>query len=168
MAANKYVALVSGKLKEIFGTQSGGSGNENKIVALDASGRLDITMMPVGVGASTKTVLASEAIAAGDWVNVYNNGGTLNVRKADASAPAKYANGFVLASIANGASGTVYFEGINTAVTGQTPGEHFLSTTPGTSSTTAPSAAGQIAQSVGHALSATEIEFEPGPTIEIA
>jgi hypothetical protein len=73
-----------------------------KIPALDGGGKFDSTMMPAGLGSDSKAVLASEAIAAGSLVDVYNNAGTLNVRKADATASGKEANGFCNAAIAQG------------------------------------------------------------------
>ena len=66
MAANKYVALITGKLQEVFATIiSAGVANANQIPALDATGRLDTSVMPVGISAEVITVIASENIAAG-------------------------------------------------------------------------------------------------------
>lgn len=133
----------------------------SKLVKLDGSGKLDITVMPTGIGADTASILASEALAAGDLVNIYNNAGTANIRKADASASGKEAHGFVLSAVSSGANGTVYFEGTNTQVTGLTPGVQFLSaSTPGKSTTTAPSSSGNVVQIVGIATSATALNFQ--------
>jgi hypothetical protein len=56
--------------------------------------------------ASSGIVLpASEAIAAGDLVNVYVNTGVMTVQKADGSDPAKFCNGFSLTGIGNGLTG---------------------------------------------------------------
>lgn len=142
---------------------SAGAGSAGKIPALDAAGKFDTSMMPVGIVAPTATVLASEALSAGDLVNVWNNAGTANVRKADASTTGKQADGFVLAAVLNGASATVFFPGDeNTAVTGLTPGRQFLSdTTPGASTTTVPTTAGHLVQPIGTATSATVLIFEP-------
>src|SRR5687768_3186062 len=107
---------------------SAGAGESGKLVQLDGSGRIDNTMMPVGIGADTALITASEALAAGDFVNIWNSTGA-KVRKADATTE-KPAHGFVLAAVSSGAQATVYFEGTNTGVTGQTPGGVFLSTTP--------------------------------------
>lgn len=49
---------------------SAGAGDAGKVVALDGSGRIDNTMMPVGIGADTATITASEALSAGDFVNI--------------------------------------------------------------------------------------------------
>jgi hypothetical protein len=146
---------------------SAGAGDAAKIAQLDGSGRLDNSVMPVGIGADTAIITTSEALAAGDFVNIHSSSGA-KVRKADATTAGKEAHGFVLAGAASAASATVYFEGPNTAVSGQTPGVVFLQTTAGTAGTTAPSAAGNIVQKLGVATSATSINFERGEQIVLA
>lgn len=141
---------------------SAGAGDAAKIPALDASGRLDTSVMPVGIGADTATIQTSEALASGDYVNIHDVAGAFRVRKADATTTGKEAHGFVLAAVGSGANATVYFEGTNTAVTGMTPGDVYLSTTAGQGSATIPSAAGNIVQRVGVATSATAVNFEKG------
>ncbi len=148
-------------------TTSAGAGDSGKVVALDGSGRIDNTMLPVGVGADTYSITASEALAAGDLINVWNSSGA-KIRKADATVAGKEAHGFVLASVSNGAVGTVYFEGTNTAVTGLTPGVQFLSTTAGLSTTTAPTASGNVVQRVGFAVSSTALNFHSQPPVVLA
>jgi hypothetical protein len=90
MAAQKFLQNVSGKIKEIFASVTS---TPNAIVAMDATGRVDISVLPVGVGSETITAVASEAITAGAFVNYYSNAGVLNVRNADATTNAKPANG---------------------------------------------------------------------------
>lgn len=141
------------------------SSSPNKLVMTGADGRLDISVLPVGVGADTAVIPASEALAAGDLVNIWNNSGTANVRKADASTAGKEAHGFVLAAVASGQPATVYFEGTNTQMTGLTPGRQYLSTTPGKTSATAPTGSGQVVQVVGFAVSATAMNFQSNPPI---
>lgn len=168
MAAKKFLRFINGIFTEVFGVQtSAGAANAGDIVALDDTGRLDNSLMPVGIGADTKTINASEALAAGDWVNVWNSTGA-KVRKADATTAGKEAHGFVLAAVANGAPALVYFEGTNTQVTGQTPGPVFLQTTAGTGGSTIPSASGNVVQNLGVALSATEVNFERGTPVTLA
>jgi len=158
----KYIANVSGTLTEVAGlATSAGAGDAGKIPQLDGTGRLDTSLMPVGIGADTAAVTASEALAAGDLVNIHNSGGA-RVRKADASTAGKEAHGFVLAAVANAATATVYFEGTNTQVTGLTAGAQYLSTTPGTATATAPSGAGNVVQRVGFATGATSLNFQSG------
>lgn len=148
-------------------TTSAGAGDSGKLVALDGSGRIDSTMMPVGVGADTATITASEALAAGDFVNVWNSSGP-KVRKADATTAGKEAHGFVLSSVSSSASATVYFEGTNTAVTGQTPGPVFLSATAGLAASTAPSSAGNVVQRIGFATATNAINFQAQVPIVLA
>lgn len=148
---------------------SAGAGDAGKVAQLDSTGRLDSSMMPVGIGADTATVTASEALAAGDLVNIYNNAGTANVRKADASTSGKEAHGFVLAAVSNAASATVYFEGTNTQCTGLTPGLQYLSgTTAGKSAAAAPTGTGKVVQTVGFAISTTALNFQSTPPIVLA
>ena len=56
----------------------------------------------------------------------------------------------------------------NTAVTGATPGLVFLATTAGGATSTAPSAAGNIVQRIGFAISATAINFQSNDPIVLA
>lgn len=168
MAAKKFLRLVNGVLTEIFGVQtSAGAGNAGDLVSLDDSGRIDNSMMPVGIGADTAAITASETLAAGDWVNVWNNSGA-KVRKADATTAGKEVHGFVLAAFTSGNPATVYFEGTNTHVTGQTPGPVYLQTTAGTGGATIPSASGNVVQQVGVAVSATAVNFERGAPVTLA
>ncbi len=168
MAAKKFLRLVNGVLTEIFGVQaSAGAGNAGDLVSLDDSGRIDNSMMPVGIGADTSTISASETLAAGDWVNVWNNSGA-KVRKADATTAGKEAHGFVLAAVTSGNPATVYFEGTNTQVSGQTPGPVFLQTTAGVGGPTVPSASGNVVQQIGVAVSATAVNFERSVPVTLA
>lgn len=171
MAVQKFLALAAGKLKEFAATvTSAGAGDDGKIVALDSTGKIDESMLPVGVGADTKQLTASENLSAGDFVNIWDDSGTAKVRKADASSTSKEAHGFVLAAVTSSANATVYFEGTNTQLSGLSPAaKYFLSgSTAGGVVSTPPSASGHIVQSIGVALSATEISFEPAQTIELA
>ncbi len=170
--ANKIPALnASGVLDQTIvnaKTTSAGAGDSGKIPALDGSGRLDSSFLPVGIGADTAQILASETLTSGDFVNVYNNGGTANVRKADATTSGKEAHGFVLVGVSSGATATVYFEGSNTAVTGRTPGVQFLSTTAGQSTVIVPSSTGNVVQKIGFATSTTSINFQYSDPIILA
>lgn len=148
-------------------TTSAGAGDTGKVVALDATGRIDSSMMPTGIGADTSAITASETLAAGDFVNIWNSTGA-KVRKADATTSGKHAMGFVLAGVTSGATATVYFEGANTQVTGQSPGDVFLLTTAGLAGTTAPSGSGNVAQNIGIATSATNINFQYNRPIVLA
>lgn len=168
MPGQKFVQHVNGALQEVVATQTGGAPNADKIPALDAAGKLDVSMMPAGVAADTAVIQASEALAAGDLVNVHNSVGSARVRKADATTAGKEAHGFVLAAVASGANATVYFEGSNGQVSGLTPGVQFLSTTPGLAVAAAPSATGNVVQRVGFAVAANVLNFDGGTPIVLA
>jgi len=140
-------------------TSSAGAGDSGKLPALDGTGKLHTSFMPTGIGADTAVVEASEALAAGDLVNIYNSSGA-KCRKADASTSGKEAHGFVLATVENEADATVYFEGSNAQVTGLTPGPQFLSTTPGLCAAAAPSGSGNVVQRVGFATDAASMNFQ--------
>lgn len=173
MSGNKYVKLnTNGSLQEVAATQtSGGAGDAGEIVALNSAGQIDMTMLPTNIGPDVKLVIASENLAAGDMVNVFNDAGALKVRKADASqANAGFrAHGFVLGSVTANGSNTalVYVEGIVTGLSGLTLGAtYFLSgTAAGGITATAPTAIGHCVQEVGVALSATELAFEANQPI---
>ena len=170
--ANKIPALnASGVLDPSIvnaKTSSAGAVDAGKVVQLDGSGRLDSSVMPVGIGADTKVMVASEALAAGDFVNVWSDGGAFKVRKADATTSGKRTHGFVLSAVSSGANATVYFEGENTAVTGMTPGDVFLGMTAGRAQAAAPTGSGQAVQRIGVATSATSVNFEPSQPIVLA
>lgn len=162
MAGSKFLQMVNGFLTEIRGQQtSAGVADGGKVVALDDTGKLDSSLMPVGFGDDAITLPATEALNAGDFVNIWNSGGA-KVRKADASSLGKRAHGFVTAGVLNGGDATVHFEGHVAGLAGLTPGAAmFLSaTTPGGVTNDPPDAGGNIVQGLGIAISATEINAE--------
>ena len=171
--AGKIVALnASGVLDSTIvnsKTSSAGAGDGMKVPALDAAGLCDSTFMPVGVGADTAPITASEPLTAGDFVNIHISSG-IKVRKADATTAGKEADGFVLASVSSSATATVYFRGSNTAVSGLTAGtEYVLSTTAGgvVAVASAPSSSGNVNQRLGKAASATVLNFQRGMPITL-
>ena len=123
-----YLGLIANKINEIAGlVTSAGAADAGKIPALDANGKLDTSLLPTGVGADTQAIVASEALAAGDFVNVYDNASTPNCRKANATDSTKPAHGFVLSAVAAAGTATVYFRGTNNQVAGLTAGTYVLS-----------------------------------------
>jgi len=141
----------------------------NKIPILDGAGKLDPSTMPTGIGQDAQSCPASEALAAGAYVNIWFDAGTVKARNADASAEGKEAHGFVTAAVASGATATVFKEGANTGLSGLTPGARlYLGTTPGTATPTAPSTSGNVVQWIGNAATATSADFEPGDPITVA
>lgn len=193
MALPKILVHVAGKIRQMLPVQaSAGAADAEKIPALNASGvlapsllnaaetgnskvvmtnssgQLDPSVMPTGIGADTVSLPASEALASGDMVNVWNDAGTAKVRKADATAEGKEAHGFVLAAVASLATASVYLEGRVTGLTSKTPGaRQYLSTTPGALTETPPAANGNVVQYIGQAMGATSVNFEPDDAITV-
>lgn len=146
-----------GSLLEVTPDQtSAGASSSGHIPGLNASGKLDISFMPAGVGGDTQTINATESITAGSFVNIYNNAGSLGVRNAVAADNTKPANGFVLSGYTSSQAALVYLQGLNTLVplgsfTAANVGQKvFLSpTTSGGCQTAIPATTGQIAQVLG-------------------
>lgn len=170
MAAQKFLTLVSGILTQISAiTSSAGAGDEGKLPALDASGKLDTSFMPTGLGADTQVLTASEALSAGDLVNVWSNAGVFAVRKADATSVGKPADGYVLSSVSSGAPATVYGTGTNTGVSGLSPGRVYLSSTAGgITQDVSTYTGGKVIQDVGFASASGELWFQRGTPITTA
>src|SRR5215208_4917959 len=105
MAAPRFINRVAGKWKQIVAAVTS---SPDSIVATDATGKIDISMMPVGVGAETVVCTTSENLAAGDFVNLYLNAGVITARKADATTTGKTADAFVLAASTSGNNATAY------------------------------------------------------------
>lgn len=166
MALGKFLEVgTTGLPTEVEANEtSAGAGDASKLVRLDSTGRFSPTFMPVGIGADTESIVTSEDLSAGDFVNVYDNAAVPNARKADATAAAagKRADGFVLAGTTSGQSAIVYFEGKNTQMSGLTIGAlYFLSdSVPGGVVVTPPATTGHISQVIGKAVSATAINVE--------
>lgn len=160
--SEKYLKVgASGMTEQEATATSAGGADAGKIPALNGSGKIDLTMLPDGVGPDARTFVCSGAIAAGDVVNIFDDAGTAKVRKADASN-GRLGRAYVKNGYTDGQTATVYFDGTNDAVSGLTAGlDYFLSgTTPGAITSTAPTTAGHVVQRVGFALSATELSFE--------
>jgi hypothetical protein len=139
------------------------------VVKSKSDGTLDLSLMPSGIGPDTASIVTSENLAAGNLVNIYDNAGTVTARKADATAEGKECHGFVLAGTTSPAAALVYFEGKLTGLTGLTPGaRQFVATSPGTTTETAPTGAGNVAQCVGIAISTTAISFEAQDPVTVA
>lgn len=108
----------------------------------------------------TTTVTASEAMTAGDIVNVWNDNGLFKARKASASL--KYvAHGFLLASVTSGAQAMVYHVGVNNLQVGLAPGTQWLSTIAGKVTGRPPSSVGSVVQRIGFAPNNSTLNFEP-------
>jgi hypothetical protein len=167
--AQKPLQLINGKITQVEATVvSAGAGDAGEVVALDSSGKIDVSVLPVGVGPNVKVLVASEAIGAGKYVNVWNDGGTPSIRLAD-NSNGRDAHGFVKDAVASAASGTVYFEGTNDDLTGLVAGaRQYLGTAGGVTATPPVFPGATISQLVGYAISATEIDTDIDDCIVLA
>ena len=169
--ADKYLKVGTGvdPIEESEATVvSDGAGNGGEIVALNSNGKLDVTVMPQGFGPGVEAISTSESLVAGDFVNIWDSGGSKAVRKSDATTTGKPADGFVLAGVSHPGTATVYYEGINDQVTGLTIGPQYLSATAGKCTATKPTSSGNIQQFVGTATSATSMVFVRGMSVKLA
>lgn len=120
--ADRYQTLENGKEKIVEATSvSTGVAEAGDIVALDSTGKIDVSLLPTGIGADVAVIEAAVDIPAGRYVNIFDDGGVTKVRLAD-NSNARDAHGFVKEAVLTGNNATVYFEGSNDALTGLTPG----------------------------------------------
>lgn len=168
MAAQGFLARVAGRTKQLFGIMvSGGATDAGKLIAAGNDGKLDASFLPTGIGANQVIVPATEALSAGQFVNLYDATGTLSARLADNSNN-REAWGYVKEAVVSGAQATVYRlntvnANLSSLVTGS---DYWLGTAGGV--ITAPldpeDDTGKLDQYLGKALSATELvtaELEP-------
>lgn len=167
--ADKFIVYDSstGGLKQREATAaSTGVSEAGDVVALDGTGRIAQSMMPVGVAADTASIETSDDLSAGDFVNIHDATG-IKCRLADNGSSDTEAVGFVLASTTTGQNATVYFEGTNTQVTGATVGAIMYLGTAGAVVASPPTGTGDIVQKIGRAISTTSIAFEATNPIEL-
>lgn len=121
-----FLARVAGKTKQLFATVvSSGVASAGNIVALGADGRLDNSVLPVGIGAETTQAVASETVGAGKFVQFHNDASVFSVRLAD-NSNGRQADGFVLEEFLLGATTTVYpLDGTNAELTGLAVGSRY-------------------------------------------
>ncbi len=161
--AQRFMTLLSGlrTMVEALVT-SAGAADAGKIIATNADGKLDGSLLPAGIGANVQIVDASEALGAGKFVNLWNDAGTLKARLAD-SSNGRYAHGFVKDAAAPGNPATVYpLDVNNTSLAGLIVGSRYYLGTAGGVINIAldPTDAGnanKVHQYLGVALSATEL-----------
>ena len=158
-----FLARVNGITRQLLGLAvSAGSADAGKIVALGPDGRLDNSLMPVGIGANTISATASEALGAGKFVNFHAVGGAINARLAD-NSNGRQADGYVKDSVSNAGAATVYpLDGVNSALTGLVVGtRYYLGTAGGVIAAplveTDTANANKISQCLGVAQTATEL-----------
>lgn len=163
---DKYVSIdASGNMQEVEGTvTSAGAGDAGEIVALDGAGKLDNSVMPVGIGADEITIEFTETASAGDLINIFDVTGTAKARLADASN-GRVAHGYAPSAVTSPASGAVRFEGEITGQTGLTIGAKQFLGTAGAMTETPPTTSTHYLQIIGYARDATTVDFEPAQPI---
>lgn len=157
MAGNKYTTFddTDQITKEIASNNSSsGPGDANKIVSLNAAGEIDSTMIP---SLEVLNLPTSETLAAGDYIYINGSG---EATLASAASGGNAAIGYVKVAAVHPTTVDVYFDGLNTALSGLTVGDqYFLSdTTPGGITDTAPVGSNKIIESLGWAINATTIQ----------
>lgn len=165
--ADKFLSMddSTGLVKEVNPiASSSGASDAGKLAKTDGSGRFDVSLMPVGIAPEVTVCAASENLAAGDFINLWSDSGTLKARKAD-NSNGRAAHGFVLDAVTSGQDATVFHEGANTAVSGKTvAGRQYLGTG-GATTETVPTGS-VILQVLGTASSATKIIIEIAEPIQ--
>lgn len=159
--ADKYIALINGVEQEVEATLTGGTSTQaGDIVALDANGRLDISVMPTGITADVYIGNAFESLVSNNPFVYIKSDGT--VANASASSGGNPTIGFVNTNYSANASATVYFEGRVTGLSGLTIGaRYYLSdSVPGGLTATPVVGTGKLHQYLGRAISATSLSFE--------
>lgn len=154
--ADRYLTLENGKrIMQEAATTSAGAANAGDIIALDSSGLIDPSLLPVD---GVKNIEVGETVSAGDFVEIYDDAGTTKIRPAD-NSNGREANGFVKVGGAVASSVNVFFDGSNSSLTGLTAGaRHYLSTAGDVTSTPLdPATETGLHQFLGVAASSTEL-----------
>ena len=166
MAAQRFLARTGGKTKQMQGKAvSTGAPDAGALVALGDSGRLDQSVMPLGIGVQVDILPASEALDAGDFVNIHDDAGAAKARKAD-NSNGRPADGFVSTAVTVSGDATIYpLDGVNAAMVALLPGkEYWLGTAGDVTATpldeTDAGNANKISQQLGKALTATELRTD--------
>lgn len=161
--AQRFMTLFAGGRKLIEAlTISSGASDAGRIPATGADGRLDSSLLPVGIGANTTLAAASEAIGAGKYVQFHDAAGVFSIRLAD-NSNGRFADGFVLVAVTANAIGTVYpLDSVNTALTGLADGtRYYLGLAGGVLAVpldeTVPANVNKVSQYLGVAKSSTEL-----------
>lgn len=153
---NSNVAIVRGNISDITSNLTRVYSNQANTDSNVATIQQQIVS---GIGATTvRAITAGETVNVGNVINIYNNTGAFNVRNAKC-LPGYEAHGYVLSNVIAGQPANVYMSGINSNVTGLSPGYVFLSSSLGRVSQTAPTLSGNVVQRLGYAVHANAYLF---------
>jgi hypothetical protein len=133
----------------------------------DAPDRIVMIGGGSGGGPGTGTILVAEILAAGDFVNVYDDAGVTRVRLADRDSIDRVANGFVNLAYAVGDMATVHgINEINTFVVTVDTTRYFIGDD-GDITDAWPIVDGQVNQELGVAIGVAELPFTPNHAVII-
>jgi hypothetical protein len=163
--AGKFLRIGTDLIEEAEGVvASTGTPDANRLVSTGANGKIHPSVLPTGVGPDLLVAEATENLAAGSYVNIFNNGGTTGVRLADRTN-GRQADGFVKTAVTAGNLAEVFFEGPNDALSGLTIGARYFLSTLGQATATPPTGPG-LWQYLGRAISTTAINTDIDDAIE--
>lgn len=136
-----------------------GIGNTDSTLWSQLAGENQVSLQNL----TNQYVIATEDITAGMVVNLYNNSGTLAVRKALSDSTGNYVcRGFCRQSVTSGNYAWISLMGANNAISGLTPGfTYWLSDSTAGLVTSTPPGGTSIVQIVGFALSSTCLFVNP-------
>ena len=119
--------------------------------------------------AASPMLLASETLAPGAMVNIWDNAGVANLRNANATDATKPVDGFTVFGAVAGTWADIWGSGnVIKNLAGLTPGaQYWLSTTGGQITLAAPATTGNWDQQVGKALSPTSLFFNPNTGVVV-
>lgn len=167
--ANFLTKTASGVLQLVSGLAiSAGVADAGKIPQLNAAGKLDISLIPAGIGEeSISGLTAGAALTAGQFVYIGSAGTVLVASNTSITTAAQ---GYVKANHANAATDVVvYFEGVNSAVTAATIGATYYLGTAGAIVATPPTfAVNTICQALGTATATNTLQVEIARAVQYA
>lgn len=140
-----------------FITVGGSAGHSGMSAILDSTGRWDISLMPVGIGAEVIIDTTTDTLSAGNFCNIHSGG----IRLATNTSAPFHANGFVLSGFAASVTATMFgVSNINTVVSAAKGSTYYLGTAGGIILAVAlPTANGNIVQRLGTAHSTSAMLF---------
>ena len=170
MTTNRFITLAANGLNRVVTaiSESTGIASALQIVATGTDGKISTTFFPSGIGSASEVIQSSEALSANSFVNIFMDGANRRVRLADSSNN-RPANGFVQVAVNANSNATIILQGLNTGLTGLTPGvRYFLAATGGVTDTPNITTSGVICQELGIAISTSSLNFEYNSPIAIA
>ncbi|MEM9652252.1 MAG: hypothetical protein AAGA65_09170 [Actinomycetota bacterium] len=143
---------------------SAGAGDAGKILSLNSVGQVDESFLS---GRDIVSTVASGAIPAGAFVNLFDNGGTMAARLADKSNN-RPAHGYTKTAVADTEAVAVFSRDNNDQLSGLTPGGEYWLDTAGGVTDTPTNVSAELRQYLGIAIADDTIDVLIDPAIEMA